>query len=633
MNPCTAPGRLFLITLFFSLVAADLAAQSWGQAAVLTAHDRTIDGQLGESVSVSGNYAVAGSPRDDGVADGKPYILNAGGAYIYYNDAGTWKQIKKLYQPVRSFASGFGFSVFLYGNTLVVGAPSDSWDAAEMNQISGAGSVYIFNKDQGGPDAWGLVKKITAPVRAQDNIFGISVSMDDDYLVVGACNEAFSAGHLSGGAYVFKKDQGGAGNWGLIKRIVSDDIAREDYFGCDIAISGDHIVVGALGESDDPVNVHNAGAAYVFAKNTGGSDNWGQIKKLSAPVKNAEDNFGNSVAIEGDFIVIGSPAEDEDALEGNDLGNSGSAYLYGRNYGGAGNWGLQKKIVAGDRSSLASFGLSVAIQNETIVIGAPYESMNAQGNKFVNFAGAAYIFSKDQGGPDSWGQVRKLVASNRSDEDYFGRSVSIEGMNTIVGANQENNGVLQTFTYPGAAYIFNYDSPLPVRLASFDVSSDESAALLTWTTTEESNSDRFEIQRSTNGRQWYILGEVKSHGESINIETYTFLDSQPNVGENLYRLKMVDKDGSFTYSRIRNLAFSPIQIGVYPNPVSERLFIKDVNTVIQFTMHDLSGKRVIEHTRVDQSGIDISNLANGVHTATIKHSDGHESRHKILITN
>ena len=195
-----------------------------------------------------------------------------------------------------------------------------------------------------------------------------------------------------------------AQNWNQLIKTVSSQRAipssvgraNSDRFGFSVAIDGDYAVIGAIGEDDDATGLNNlpsAGAAYIFKKNTG-TGNWELLKKIVASDRAASDAFGNSVAISGSTIVVGAANEDEDAAGMNNAAGAGSAYVFSQNEGGTNNWGQVKKIVASDRAANDNFGNSVAISGSTIVVGAYLEDHDAAGMNFANNAGSAYVFSK-----------------------------------------------------------------------------------------------------------------------------------------------------------------------------------------------------------------------------------------------
>ena len=313
----------------------------------------------------------------------------------------------------------FGASVDIDDDTVVVGAKGHT------------GSVYVFQRDAGGADNWGEVKKLTASDGAASDFFGSSVAISADTVIVGAFGDA---GTLSGSAYVFQRDAGGVGNWGEVKKLTASDAAAGDYFGWSVAISGDTVIVGAH-QDDHLAGGNNSGSAYVFRRDVGGVDNWGEVKKLTAFDAGVDDLFGRSVTISGDTAIVGAE-RDKDA--GND---SGSAYVFQRDAGGAGNWGLVVKLTASDAATKDRFGRWVDINGDTAVVGA----------YFAGGSGSAYVFQRDVGGADNWGEVEKLTASDAALGDRFGVSVDINGDTVIVGAYFTDGS-------SGSAYVFRRDA-------------------------------------------------------------------------------------------------------------------------------------------------------------------------------
>ncbi|WP_211237808.1 DUF6923 family protein [Dyadobacter alkalitolerans] len=175
---------------------------------------------------------------------------------------------------------------------------------------------------------------------------------------------------------------------------------------------------------------------------------------------------------------------------------------------------------------------------------------------------------------------------------------------------------------------------LPVTLVSFTVSKEAgNTAVLNWSTTEETNSDRFEIQSSTDSQTWKTIGAKTSHGESTVLRKYDFVDQAPAAGLNYYRLKMVDKDETFAYSSVRNVRFADLaRLSVYPNPVSERFHITNHQQIKQIAMHNQRGMKVFGSQGATSEGIDVSRLTPGLYTVTLTLFDGTISTHKVAVT-
>ena len=227
------------------------------------------------------------------------------------------------------------------------------------------------------------MKKLTASDAEAYDEFGWSVAASADTVVVGAIAER-AGGVEAGAAYIFQRDEGGQDNWGEVTKLTASDAQAGDLFGISVALSGDTVVVGAWLEDTPFANV---GAAYVFERNEGGADNWGEVTKLSASDASANDNLGIGVAISGDRAVVGAFGEDAG-------GNAaGAAYVFQRNEGGADNWGEVRKLTASDAQSGDNFGIRVAVSGDTAVLGAVRE--DAEGEN----AGAAYVFDLLQAKP------------------------------------------------------------------------------------------------------------------------------------------------------------------------------------------------------------------------------------------
>jgi hypothetical protein len=379
-------------------------ADNWGRLAKLTARDGAADDYFGYSVAISGNSIVIGAIFDDDQGD------SSGSAYVRSGD--LWGQRQKRTHDGAA-DDCFGYSVAINGDIAVVGA---------YGVNSNQGAAYVFERDQGGADNWGQVVKLTASDGAANDRFGRSVAISGEVIVAGAYLDD-DQGDASGSAYVFGRDQGGADNWGQVAKLTASDGAANDYFGTAVAINSDTVVVGADGDDSDQ------GAAYVFGRDQGGADNWGQVVKLTASDGATDDQFGYSVAINGDTVVVGARGDAYDR---------GAAYVFAWDQGGADNWGQVIKLTASDGAASDWFGWSVAISGDTVVVGARGDDLSK---------GAAYVFDRDQGGANNWGQVVKLTASDGATGDQFGRFVAISGDTAVVGADGDDSD-------KGSAYVY-----------------------------------------------------------------------------------------------------------------------------------------------------------------------------------
>ena len=323
----------------------------------------------------------------------------------------------------------FGDAVAISGDTVVVGADYSPSGGASRGQ------AYVFSRNQGGPNNWGLVKTLSASDKADYDYFGRKVAVSGDIIIVGA-PQANSGGTDRGQAYVFSRNQGGANNWGQVKILSASDKADTNMFGWSVAVSGDTVVIGAIHANSGGLV---RGQAYVFSQNQSGTNNWGQVKILSASDKADRDYFGNSVAISGDIVVVGAHYTASGGT------GRGQAYIFSRNQGGTNNWGEVKILSASDKADNDHFGYSVAVSDEIVIVGA-YEA--ASGG---TYRGQVYVFSRNQGGTNTWGQVKILSASDKADNDWFGYSVAVSGDTGVIGAFYAASGG----TNRGKAYVFS----------------------------------------------------------------------------------------------------------------------------------------------------------------------------------
>ena len=270
-------------------------------------------------------------------------------------------------------------------------------------------------------NTWSQQAKLTASDGAAFDKFGWSVAISGDYALVSAYTDDIGANVNQGSAYVFMRD---GTNWTQQAKLTAGDGAANDEFGSSVSISGDYAVVGA--SKDDVLATVNQGSAYVFLRN---GTNWNQQGKLTAGDGAASDELGISVVISGSHVIAGVPRDDINANV-----NQGSAYVFVRN---GNTWSQQEKVVASDGAANDEFGTSVALSGDNALVGADGLNLN-QGTvySFVRFG-------------NDWLETVKLHVGNGSSNNRFGSSVSISGDYAIVGAPNRNGD-----TYQGAVYLF-----------------------------------------------------------------------------------------------------------------------------------------------------------------------------------
>ncbi|MDP2600865.1 MAG: cadherin-like beta sandwich domain-containing protein [Deltaproteobacteria bacterium] len=377
----------------------------------------------------------------------------------------------------------FGQSVAISGNTMVVGAYLEDSNATGVNgdqtdnSAGGSGAAYVFTRSG---TTWTQQAYLKGSNAAAGDQFGFSVAISGDTVVVGADFEDSNATGIdgdqtdnssadSGAAYVFTRS---GTTWSQQAYLKASNTGAGDYFGNSVAILGDTIVVGARMEDGSATGINgisnnsaaNSGAAYVFTR-TGTT--WSQQAYVKTSYTEAGDQFGSKVAISGNTIVVGTSSEDSNAtgVNGDQTDNSanasGAAYVFTRS---GTTWTQQAYLKASNTGANDLFGGSVAINGDTVIIGAAGEDSNATGvdgdetDNSASASGAAYVFTRSG---TTWTQQAYLKASNTGASDNFGAVVIFgdtlvvtaqnEDSNaTGIGGNQSDNSAEDS----GAAYVF-----------------------------------------------------------------------------------------------------------------------------------------------------------------------------------
>jgi hypothetical protein len=382
--------------------------------AKLVASDAAAGDKFGGSVAVSGDTAVIAADSDDHAGG-----TNAGSAHVFVRSGGAWTQQAKLTASDAAASDYFGSSVAVSGDTVVIGARGDDYAGGDY-----AGAAYVFVRSG---MVWTQQAKLIASDAAAFDYFGSSVAVSGDTAVIGAHADTHAGGSGAGSAYVFVRS---GGVWTQQAKLTASDAAGGDNFGSSVAVSSDTVVIGA--NLDDHVGGSNAGSAYVFLR-LGGV--WNEQAKLTAGDAAASYAFGYSVAVSGDTALIGARGDSNAGGTG-----AGSAYVFVRS---GGVWSQQAKLTASDAAGGDNFGSSVAVSSDTVVIGANLDDHVGGSN-----AGSAYVFVRSGGG---WSQQAKLTASDAAADDNFGISVAASGDTAVIGAHLDDHA---GGTDAGSAYVF-----------------------------------------------------------------------------------------------------------------------------------------------------------------------------------
>ncbi|MBD2701941.1 FG-GAP repeat protein [Spirosoma sp. BT702] len=320
-----------------------------------TAADGATNDQFGTSVAISGDYAIIG-------ANGKTIggKLSQGAAYIFVRSGNSWNQLQQLTANDGAASDLFGRSVAISGDYAIVGAHFKT-----INSSTSQGAAYVFLRSG---NNWNLQQRLTANDGAPSDHFGWSVAISGDNAIIGAENK-FVFGVSQGVAYVFTRS---GITWTQQQRLTASDGTGGDYFGSCVAISGDYAIVGAPSKAISPNT--NQGAAYMFVR---GGGTWTQQQRFVANDGAANDHFGNAVAISGDYAIVGAANKTV-----NSNSAQGAAYVFAR----TGSTWNQQLLTANDGVANDDFGTSVSISGDYAVIGAASKTIGSnqyQGAAYV----------------------------------------------------------------------------------------------------------------------------------------------------------------------------------------------------------------------------------------------------------
>jgi len=399
--------RVVGLLLLLAPSAGRRRLSSWQQLAKLAADDPNVNERFGHSVAIAGEFVVASAENGESV-----FVLGT------YDGGAMYSEVAQLTANDAAAGDEFGKAVAIDEGTVVVGA---------FGKDGQTGAVYVFRTT----DDWDMYDefKLTASDGAAGDRFGISVTIysdpiDGDTIVVGAD----SADGGRGAVYVYDHD----GN--ELEKLTAPDAAEDDEFGISVAIYKKVIVVGTYFKE----------SAYIFSGAT-----FGQVVTLTASDGEEGDRFGRSVAIDGDKIVVGAYSDD----------GTGSAYFFHTSDG----WGdsnpayTSKKLTATDAAEEDRFGYSVAVDGDTVVIGADGDDDNGG-----DHSGSAYVFYTTDGGVTFEEEI-KITADDAAAGDEFGYSVAINGGTIVIGArNARLNANTNDDQGEGAAYTFELSlAPAP----------------------------------------------------------------------------------------------------------------------------------------------------------------------------
>ena len=386
------------------------------------------DDNFGYSVAISGSTAVVGAMMATvGNTDSQ------GAAYVFTESDGVWVEQQRLVANDGQMYDGFGKSVAIDGDSVLVGAQN-----VNVNGHPWQGAAYVFTASGG---TWTQTQKLTASDGASSADFGGAMAMKGGIAIIGAYNASVAGVTQQGKVYVFTES---AGTWTETQQLVASDGVSADQFGHSMAFDGTTMLIGAWNIQIDG-NV-SQGAAYVFA-DTGGT--WSETQKLVASDGAANDEFSVSIAVANDIALVGTPYA---TIGGNQ--DQGAVYAF-VNTGGT--WSQVQKVLASDGEAYDGYGWFAALDGSNALIGAMYATVAGNSSQ-----GAAYALAYSG---SAWTETNKLTASDGTGNNFFGSAGALSGSIALVGAEDASIGdnALQ-----GAAYFYTLSADDMIFADSFD---------------------------------------------------------------------------------------------------------------------------------------------------------------------
>lgn len=483
---------------------------------------------FGHSVAVFGDRVLVGAPDEDSASTGvdDDQLSNAssgsGAAYLFQLVGGQWVQEAYFKASNTGFGDGFGTAVALGDDIVVIGAPGEDGDGTSPSSdgATDSGAVYVFRlTGSGGAGQWIQTQYLKASNAGSLDGFGAVLALDGGELIIGAEGEDSGSSsnpfdntvNDAGAAYVFSEDS--SQNWSQSAYLKAEDPDVADFFGASVAIDATsepglvRALVGApfddsdsTGIGGDPSNNDgsNSGAAFLLQSSGSG---WQLEAFLKGSNTGVGDQFGTSVDLDGDRLVVGAPFEDSSIAgvnplqTNNSLVSAGAAYSYRIGFSG---WAQDAYVKASNPGAFDYFGARVQLDSDRLVVTASREasaSSGIGGNQASNTAGgsgACYLYSGLYG--SVWVQTAFVKSSNSEANDYFGSPIGLSDRWFIAGAAREDgadsgiNGsqFSNGFAESGAAYFFrlgdgpflNYCTPTLNSTVRFGTMSGSGSGLL-----------------------------------------------------------------------------------------------------------------------------------------------------------
>jgi FG-GAP repeat len=428
-----------LSILFVAVAALQLApgtiptAAAITETAVVIASDGAPADDFGWDVALQGTTLVVGAPFADIAGNSAQ-----GAVYVFELVGGVWTQVQKLTASDGAAFDQLGYAVAISGDRIVTGA-----EEAGIGANSSQGAAYIFERSNG---VWTEVHKLAEPSSIQNLAeYGHDVDVDGDWIVIGG-PKAQSAQH--GRVFIYHRDEGGVGAWGLVVEIQDDIYDTNAGFGTSVDLDGEMLVVGAELLDMVPGTYQNEGGAYVYRRN--GVNYWEPLGKLFRTGADGNERAGRSVAISGTTVVMGASSVNGSGFV------QGAAYVFDNPSLTPGSWTQTAALTASDAADFDFFGDAVAIRSGSVWVGSHAHDSSA---------GQVYRFDIAQGGAGNWGETDLYTASVPTTDAWLGQSIATDADHVAIGSyGADGRGAVLIYPAPGNVVSSVNDDRLPAAM-------------------------------------------------------------------------------------------------------------------------------------------------------------------------
>lgn len=567
-----------------------------------------------------GGFVLAGmSASTDGDITG-----NHGGAdymIVKVNSTGTLEWQKSLGGTIYDEANAIKQTTD-NGYIVVGGAKSNDGDVTGHHGSDTAKADYwVVKLNSAGSIEW----QKSLGGTGDDVARSVQQTSDGGYIVAGSAkstNGDVTGGHGGNDYWIVKLSATGDIQWQKSLGGSGDDIA----FAIDQTADNGYVVAGSSSSSDGDVTVNHGARDFWIVK----LDNTGNlVTQVSYGGSNDEAALTIKATTDGGYIVSGRTA----STDGDVTGNRGQEDFWLLKLDNKGGLRWQKTFGGSDNEEANS--IQQTSDGGYIVAGfTTSNDFNIEGGNHNKLTADAWLLKFNDSGVVQWKKCYGGTGSDAAEQVY---ETADKGY-VFAGVSNSNDGDVSGNQGTFDAWLVKLiPDPflLPLQLSQFVAKQNGNTVTCQWQTVQELNTAKFIVEYSTDGTTFSQIGAVTAAGNSANVSNYSFTHNNPKAGNNFYRLQMVDKDGSFTYSKIVNVVFGSQQSGLkaYPNPATTYVVVEHpASSSAKLQILDANGRLVktkVVGEGTTQTTLNVKSLAAGVYT--LLWTDGTDKLMKTIL--